>query len=390
LNKKKKEFVCITDEEVQERIQCAGDAVETIEVYTDLSGLYPDDVGKDLNLVIIDTPGTDSARGNDTKKTVEESKRLSVKSHIEITKDVLKSKQKEMVILVSDDKLEDDNIVDLLNIIEESAESDDGAFNDRFLFVMNMCDSLTYSNKGETLDNYIRNFVANIQKVPNSPRMRNIVNPRVFPISSGVALAVANGYTQKPDITESMTKKEELYGYYEGFCKKVYYYSPQELEGNFNQYKEQIMTGHKSYKNYCLEHKSSISEAVKREYSRKLAGELSIPERIFIHSGVPALKCAIQDYIRSYAYPIKVRQLLNCFKDILEELCKLNAVELEVLNAAKKDYSSAVTSRERAKRVRQEEEKRKILLQDVSVRMNRVNKKIEGINETITEINGIV
>lgn len=386
---KKKEFVCKNDEEVQERIQCAEDSVETIEVYTDLSGLYPDGIEKDFNLVIIDTPGTDSATGNDTQKTDEESKRLSKKSHIEITKEVLKSKQKEMVVLISDDKLEDDNIVELLNIIEESAESDDGTFNDRFLFVMNMCDSLTYSNKGETLDIYIRNFVANIKKVPNSTRIRNIVNPRVFPITSGAALAVVNGYTEEPGISEGMTKKAELYGYYEGFCKKIYYYDPQKLGGNFNQYIEQIKTQYPNYTNYCLEQKSSISEAVKHEYTKKLSDELSIPERVLIHSGVPALKSAIHDYIRSYAYPIKVRQLLNCFTDILEELVALNATELEALDAAKKDYSGAVSLKEKTDQNRQEEEKRKNRLQDVKGKMERVNGKVNAIKETITEINDI-
>lgn len=388
-NDKKKEFVCKTDEAVQERIQCAEDSVETIEVYTDLSGLYPDGIEKDFNLVIIDTPGTDSATGNDTKKTEEESKRLSKKSHIEITKEVLKSKQKEMVVLISDDKLEDDNIVELLNIIEESAERDDGAFNDRFLFVMNMCDSLTYSNQGETLDNYIRNFVANIKKVPNSTRIRNIVNPRVFPITSGAALAVVNGYTEEPGIAEGMTKKAELYGYYEGFCKKIYYYDPIKLAGNFSQYIEQIRTQYPNYKNYCLEQKSSVSEAVKYGYTQKLLDELSIPERVLIHSGVPALKSAIHDYIRYYAYPIKVRQLLNCFTDILEELVKLNEIKLEALDTAKKDYSGAVSLRKKSDQDRQEEDKKKEDLQDIKVKMESVKRKIDGIKETISEINDI-
>lgn len=144
---KKKIFICKDELKVQERIKEAEEYVDTIEVLTDLSSIYPNSVENDFNLVIVDTPGTDSAAGNDTNK--EESRRLHKKSHLEITKEVLKSKQKEMVVLIADDKLEDDNIVELLDIIEESAENDEGAFNDRFLFVMNMCDSLTYSNEGE-------------------------------------------------------------------------------------------------------------------------------------------------------------------------------------------------------------------------------------------------
>nr|WP_296438727.1 dynamin family protein [uncultured Acetatifactor sp.] len=386
---KKEEFLCRTETDVQEKIQGAEEAVETIEVYTDLSNLYPAGVQNDFNLVLIDTPGTDSATGNDTKKTAEESKRLSKKSHIEITKEVLKSKQKEMVVFISDDKLEDDNIVELLDIIEESADRDDGAFNDRFLFVMNMCDSLTYSNKGETLDNYIRNFVANIKKVPNSSRVRNIVNPRIFPITSGAALAIVNGFTEKPGIAEGMSKKAELYGYYKEFCQKVYYYEPAELNCNFEQYKEQIKTQYQNYGNYCLERKSSVSEAVKYEYIVKLEGDLTVPERVFIHSGIPALESAIHDYIRSYAYPIKVRQLLNCFTDILEELNSLNVAEMEALQSAKKDYSGAVSLREKTEQEKEEEEERKNRLLSVKGKMERVKRKVSDIRETIPEINGI-
>lgn len=384
-----KKYVCKTDEEVQDKIQCAEDAIETIEVYTDLSNLYPDGVEKDFRLVVIDTPGTDSAPGNDTQKMEEESKRLSKKSHLEITKEVLKSKQKEMVVLISDDKLEGDNIVELLNIIEESAENDDGAFNDRFLFVMNMCDSLTYSNRGETLDNYIRDFVANIKKIPNSNRIRNIVNPRVFPITSGAALAVVNGFTEKPSMDEGMTKKAELYGYYEGFCKKIYYYDPVKLFGNFDQYIEQVKTQYCNYGNYCLEQKSSVTEAIKYSYRQKLQGDISVPDRVLIHSGVPALGSAIREYIHFYAYPIKMRQLLDCFTDILTELVSLNKRELEALEEAKKDYSDAILLREKKDKDRQEEEKRKALLQNANVKMQRVKSKIDNIKDTITEINVI-
>lgn len=306
---KKREFICKDELEVQERIKGAEENVDIIEVLTDLSNLYPQNVENGFNLVIIDTPGTDSATGNDTDKTAEESRRLQKKSHLEITKEVLKSKQKEMVVLVSDDKLEDDNIVELLDIIEESAEEDDGAFNDRFLFVMNMCDSLTYSNDGETLQNYVKNYITNIKKVPNSKRTRNIVNPRVFPICSGPALAVVNGYTTRPGLSEGKTKKAELYGYYDEFCKKIYYYDHATLSNGFETYIDEIKSQYSNYHNYCLEEQSSVSEAVKRSYIKKLSGKLNISERVMIHSGIPALASAIQDYIRSYAYPIKVRQL---------------------------------------------------------------------------------
>ena len=259
----KKEFKCESVEDVQNRIKTVEEAVDTIEVFSDLSSLYPEGMQNDFKIVVIDTPGTDSATGNDTEKSAEDAKRLSKKSHIEITKDILQSKQKEMVVLISDEKFEDENIVELLDIIEESAEQDGGAFNDRFLFVMNMCDALSYSNQGENLANYVKNFITNLKKVPNSARIRNIVNPRVFPITSGAALAVVNGYTEEPGIAEGMTKKAELYGYYESFCKKIYYYDHTKLEGKFEQYIDQIKSQYSNYHNFCLDEHSAVSEATK-------------------------------------------------------------------------------------------------------------------------------
>ena len=389
LNGVQKEFRCESVEEVQDRIKTVEEAVETIEVYTDLSSLYPDGMQSNFKIVIIDTPGTDSATGNDTKKSEEDAKRLSKKSHIEITKDILQSKQKEMVVLISDEKFEDENIVELLDIIEESAEQDGGAFNDRFLFVMNMCDALSYSNQGENLANYVKNFITNIKKVPNSARIRNIVNPRVFPITSGAALAVVNGYTEEPGIAEGMTKKAELYGYYESFCKKVYYYDHTKLEGKFGQYIDQIKSQYSNYHNFCLDEHSAVSEATKYNYMKMLDGDLGIPERVLIHSGVPALGTAIQEYIKSYAYPIKVRQLLGCFRDILDELISLNDSKLEALEEAKKAYSGAVSAREKTEEEKAQEEKRKATLVSTKEKMEHVKEKVDAIKETVPEINNI-
>lgn len=386
---KKREIICNNEVEVQDSIKVAEEDVETIEVKTDLSNLYPENIENDFKLVLIDTPGTDSAAGNDTNKTEEEARRLHQKSHLELTKEVLKSKQKEMVVFVSDDKLEDDNIVELLDIIEESAEKDEGAFNDRFLFVMNMCDSLTYSNEGESLQNYVKNYIANLTKVPNSQRRRNIVNPRVFPISSGPALAVVNGYTTRPGLKESGTKKAELYNYYEQFCSKIYYYTLSELSNDFNAYFAEIKDGYADYHNYCLEEQSAVSESVKYNYKKLLSGDIDISERIKIHSGVPALSSAIQEYIKSYAYPIKVRQLLNCFKDIIVELDSLNKVEVEALKQAKKYYSDAVLERKRVESEKLEEEERKSQLECINGRMSLVKEKIDKIKDTIPEIDEI-
>ena len=254
---------------------------------------------------------------------------------------------------------------------------------------MNMCDSLTYSNEGESLQNYVKNYIANLTKVPNSQRRRNIVNPRVFPISSGPALAVVNGYTTRPGLKESGTKKAELYNYYEQFCSKIYYYTLSELSNDFNAYFAEIKDGYADYHNYCLEEQSSVSESVKYNYKKLLSGDIDISERIKIHSGVPALSSAIQEYIKSYAYPIKVRQLLNCFKDIIVELDSLNKVEVEALEQAKKYYSDAVLERKRVELEKLEAEQKRVQLKYINEKMSLVKDKIDKIKDTIPQIDEI-
>jgi GTPase SAR1 family protein len=379
---KEQSFICTSEEEIQNQIKIVEDDVAEIEIYTDLSQIYPEEKENSFRIVIIDTPGTDSATGNDSEKTDDSKKRLSGRSHIEITKEVLQSKNKEMVILVSDDKLEDDNIVELLDLIEESAEEDDGTFNDRFLFVMNMCDSLQYTNHGETLENAVKNFIINIRKVPNSSRVRNIVNPRIYPISSGVALAVENNYTSKPPREDKGTKMFELYSYYKDFCEKIYYDGPSELDYNIDE--DASADG-----NYCLEKQSAVSAYVKKQYVDKLKLLLEPSERLLIHSGVPALNIAIKEYILHYAYPIKVRQLLSAFMDILVEIEKITDKNIEELEEAKKAYGGAVTSKERIQKKEQEEEKRKKALVRIDKKMDETRKIIKEISESIPEINEI-
>ena len=161
------------------------------------------------------------------------------------------------------------------------------------------------------------------------------------------------------------------------------------MSNDFNAYFAEIKDGYADYHNYCLEEQSAVSESVKHNYKKLLSSDIDISKRIMIHSGVPALSSAIQEYIKSYAYPIKVRQLLNCFKDIIVELDSLNKVEVEALEQAKKYYSDAVLERKRVEAEKLEEEERKSQLECINGRMSLVKEKIDKIKDTIPEIDEI-
>lgn len=377
-----KEVECVDEKDAQEKILLIEDGVETFEIFTDLTTLYPKGVDDSFRLVVIDTPGTDSAPGNDTQKTDEARERLTNKSHIELTQDVLLSKSKEMVILISDDRLEADNIVDLMEMIEESSEDDDGAFNDRFLFVMNMCDSIQYSNEGETLSNSVKNFIANIRKVPNSNRIRNIVNPRVFPVTSGVALAVINGYTNKPPKEMKKTKQAELYGYYEDFCDSIYYLKPDEVNSDID---EDVQAD----ANYCLEKESAASLFEKHHMEEELSGVCDVERRVLIHSGIPVLQNAISEYLVRYAYPMKVRDLLQCFEDILTDLNAVNSKTIEEFEEAKKEYGNAADSKKETLSEEAEAKKEEKVLIAINSRLKVTKEKIDMVSDEVPEINNI-
>ncbi|GEM_PF-5418912 len=385
LNDKKISYNCTTEMEVQTQIKAADDSIELIEVYTDLSKLYPSPLDKTMKLVLIDTPGTDSALGNDSEKTDDGKRRLFSKSHIDVTREILRSKQKEIIILVADDKFEDDNIVELLDIIEESASADDGAYNDRFLFVMNMCDSLTYSNEGETIKNYIDNFISNIKKIPDTSKLRNILNPRVFPITSGAALAVYSGYTIKPSRDERKTKKAELFNYYEDFAKKIYYEDLRTLEEAQYEFDE----AYTADLNYCLEKHSSISLRSKKKFESELEQPIGLSERILMHSGVPALEIAIHEYISHFAFPIKVRSLLESFSDILLEIDNYNSMELKELKAAKERLDSTLSLKSKKELEESEEIKKEAQIRLINTKIMQISHNIDEIKENTTEINGL-
>lgn len=379
---KKQTYKCTSDTDVQIKIKEAGDVVEKLEVHTDLSALYPKYIYGDFNIVIIDTPGTDSASGNEVAVTVADGSKSSAKPHIEITKEVLTSQDKEIVILVVDDKFEDENIVELLDLIEEAMDDDEGAFNDRFLFVMNMCDDITYSNEGECLTESVKKFISNIRRIPNSPKPRNIINPRIFPITSGSALAVKSGFTIRPDKTLKKTIAGVLYNIYASFCQQIYNINPEKISDDIDDFEEADI-------DYCLEQHSSISEHEKILFAEQLKEKTPIEQRILIHSGVPALETAIKGYISHYAYPIKVKELLKSFEDILSEINTLNNAKMEAFEDAKKNYRDASNQKNLKLQEKEKEKRVKRLIESVDNEINVVKQKVSEIKENIPEIDAI-
>lgn len=103
------------------------ETIETVLVSTDMSSLYPKDASyntSNMKLVIIDTPGTSSGEGNRVE---------SGKAHYEITKELIQSSKKEVVVFctnASEDKQE--SIQTFLDMVDDTDSN--GAYDQRFIF----------------------------------------------------------------------------------------------------------------------------------------------------------------------------------------------------------------------------------------------------------------
>lgn len=98
----------------------------------DLSHLYPRSVSEDkFTIVLIDTPGMDSAQSSED----------GINKHAEIALDAISMESKPMIILCVDgQKYEDTSIGEFMREIIAQAKEEGSGFNDRFLFLMNKSD----------------------------------------------------------------------------------------------------------------------------------------------------------------------------------------------------------------------------------------------------------
>lgn len=280
--------------------------VTIIEIGADLSHLYPKSVSeKNFTLVLVDTPGMDSAQSID-ERGVNQHARLA---QLAITHD----NSKPMVVLCADaQKYEDKSIGEFMGDIIQQSVDERGGFNDRFLFLMNKCDSLTYGN-GERIEDrkaafaqYLRDSGKwGIASEEDEKRIQEAAHfvPRIFPVTAIVASAIQRGADKYSG--EELTKepmKRTLCNRLEEFQKNVCRYT------DSNYYLSQFCDI-PAYRRDEMD--TAFRKALK-------AGDIITATQL--QCGLMSVECAIRDYVARYAYPIKVRDLLETFEDILTDV----------------------------------------------------------------------
>lgn len=308
-------------------------SIDSVIISTDISSLYPDNAQYDKNsmrLVVIDTPGTSSGEGNMVKDGP---------AHIDITRSVIESDKKEIVIMATSaetDKIE--SIQTFLDMVDRTEEQ--GAYDQRFLFVLNKADMCTF-NPGETWEaklQGIRNYY-----VGDKSKKRTIQNPRFFPTCAVGALKVKIGKTNGDN------------GYNRVLAN--YFYNDEEEERWIACPQKELF----HFDEYC-----SASQRIKNEIKERLntacIGVKAVERRraeVLYHSGILTLELAIKDYIEKYAFPLKIQTLLATYETIFKEIG-------QVLTLTSARFDEAVAKKldlEQKKRQEEEEQQRERAVQ---------------------------
>lgn len=337
------------------------ETVDTIEICLDLSHLYPTKaMEKEFNLVIVDTPGCNSSK----TKGVE----TDIKQDIKIALDAINNGEKEMVVICADSQdYEDESLGVFLKAINETAQDEDdrGDFNDRFLFVLNKCDVLKYSEQESIVakkENFARYLMDTkrwgIEEKEDSPKFI----PKIFMVCAYIQFAVQMGVAH---FTREELKVDKL--------KK-------NLSQEYRKFAENILDYEDE--NYFLSNVCDVTEHLRSDCQRRFESNLDEGDEVAavaIQSGMDCIEGAIRDYIARYAYPFKVRDLMDTFDALLQAVSSMTEFEDAKLKKRIEDMGKGISEREEVEREKEEQEKVKEKLALLGRKVEEQKQKINVI-----------
>lgn len=316
----------------KEKVKDKYSTVDMMEIGVDLSHLYPESVSEDnFTIVLIDTPGMNSAQSSEN----------GINKHAEIAMNAISMESKPMIILCTGaGSSEDKSIGEFMREIISQSKEESSGFNDRFLFLMNKCDDVHYDGQGETAEGVKRAFAEyltdsskwNIKGDENElmqlAESASRFVPRIFMTASYIARAIQSGaatFTLKE-------KREDPYKY--------------NLNEALRGFKSRISM---EQANYYLSRYCDIPDYRKDKIEEEFNAAFDADDFIRaaeLQCGLNAVESAIKDYIERYAYPIKVRGLLDTFEDILEDVNGFTNGVLAELKQKEKELGEKSSERE--------------------------------------------
>ena len=346
--KKFKEISPISDDDILSQYK----DVNTIEIGLNLAHLYPKSVDQEkFTIVIVDTPGTDSAVSIEN----------GVNEHAQKALKAVFDDCKPIIILCSEaERFEGKNIGEYLGQIVTENEADNGIFKDRFMFLLNKADRKRFESA--TVDEYKTEYS---QYLTNSNKwsvdfgtQKHEVDfiPSIF-LTSPLAAQAARNCADKYTGTITPAQKEE---------RRV-----------LRDFKEYIEEGDENY--FFSEH-CDIPEFQKEKIRKDFNDAINKKEfnnAVLLQSGMPALEYAIKDYIEKYAYPIKVKSLLCTFEDVLSDVAEFSEMEAKLLKQKIGKLGEKEDAREEGIKERDSKNKLRELLEEVG---NDVLFKLDDLN----------
>lgn len=364
-------FAKICSSTVTEENEDSDDIV--MELGADLSHLYPASVDKNnFRIVLMDTPGMDSADTNNNEKN----------KHAETALEAVFEDGKPMIILCFDARYTDNkNIGEIMREIIAQSKEEKGGFNDRFLFLMNKSDERKF-NKNQGAADVKLKFVKYLTTPSkwgietDDEELKQLAEdaaqfvPRVFLTSAGVALAIqckANVFSEKEYDAEDYDEKKDMKDMYKSFEEKIC-----GSEGDWIHVRA----------NYYLSRYCDIPDYRKNEIEAAFNSARERNDKVHateLQCGVVAVESAIRDYIERYAYPIKVRDILETFEDILGDVSNFTDGTLKEIREIRKKLNEKNNLKDEINIKKKNAEEKKIALEVAKEEIEKQKQYLEKI-----------
>lgn len=231
--------------------------------YIDIQGDIPNISSKEVQLVLVDTPGPNNSRNEE---------------HEEHTYRVIEEKSKPMVLYVLNaTQLQTDDDKNLLEKVSEAMKVGGKQSKDRFLFVVNKVD--LFDPERESVQGAIKNVQEYLDKF-------EIKNPNIFPTSAELAKVIRmNEAGQELTSAQKRTLRD-----YDFFIEE-----------------EQLHLSEQAALS-----KDNMQRI--REMTQAAKASQNGHQEALIHTGIPAIELAINEYLEKYAYTIKVKTAVDTFR----------------------------------------------------------------------------
>lgn len=336
--------------------------VDTICLYMNLSHLYPEnnrnEMMKRFRLILVDTPGTDSTN---SVHFVDDSSNEVRNADKDIALDAVSGNGREMIILCAmKDNYQSEGISNLMHAIYGAAKADNGGFNDRFLFVMNKCDT---DDGGFRPAEEKKRFAAHLSNSEHWGARDVYLNPRIF-------------------MTTAIMEERILTG--------VPFYTDEDLDDETKEVQHVKYQSHESMvakkrTRYLLAPLCDLPEYRKDEMQRAFECALAADRKtdaVSIQTGIPCIVSAIQDYIERYAYPVKIRALLKTFDTLLEVITNKTDEQVRILDRLNEELGESSSKREGVQTERNKKEEERNALDLLKERVEEQKRRIESIEPT--------